>query len=74
MGNGQPGLTGTKLSELGQGCMGMYGLTDPAESIATICAALEHGIALLAAGDFHAMGRNEMFIAKAQTASGAARQ
>ena len=52
----------------------MYGLTDPAESIATICAALEQGITLLARGDFHAMGHNEMFIAEAQTASGASRQ
>jgi len=50
------------------GCMGMsgmYGPADEAESIATIHAALDHGINLLDTGDFYGMGHNEMLIGRA---------
>ncbi len=53
---------------LALGCMGMsgmYGDADETESIATIHAALEHGIKVLDTGDFYGTGRNEMLIAKA---------
>jgi len=53
---------------LALGCMGMsgmYGDADETESIATIHAALDHGIKVLDTGDFYGTGRNEMLIAKA---------
>lgn len=62
------GKTGTQVSALGLGCMGMsdmYGPTDCAESIATIHAALEAGVTLLDTGDFYGMGHNEMLIGEA---------
>src|SRR5919202_3747925 len=62
------GTTGPTVSQLGLGCMGMsgmYGPADEAESIATIHAALEHGINLLDTGDFYGMGHNEMLIGRA---------
>ena len=43
----------------------MYGPADEAESIATIHAALDHGITLLDTGDFYGMGHNEMLIGRA---------
>ena len=52
----------------GLGCMGMsgvYGPADESESIATIHAALDAGIALIDTGDFYAMGHNEMLIGRA---------
>ncbi len=48
---------------LALGCMGMsgmYGQTDENDGIATIHAALDHGITLLDTGDFYGMGHNEM--------------
>jgi aryl-alcohol dehydrogenase-like predicted oxidoreductase len=42
----------------------MYGPTDETESIATIHAALDHGITLLDTGDFYGMGHNEMLIGR----------
>ena len=56
------------LFPLGLGCMGMsgmYGHADETESIATIHAALDHGISLIDTGDFYGMGHNELLIARA---------
>ena len=53
---------------IGLGCMGMSfvsGLSDRAESIATIHAALGDGITLLDTGDFYGNGHNELLIAEA---------
>src|SRR5690349_17984172 len=51
------------------GCMGMtegaYGSPDPAESIATIHAALERGVRVLDTGDFYGHGRNELLLGRA---------
>ena len=44
---------------------GVYGPSDEAESIATIHAALDHGISLIDTGDFYGMGHNEMLIGRA---------
>jgi pyridoxine 4-dehydrogenase len=62
------GAAGPVSSLLGLGCMGMsdfYGPADRGESVATIHAALDAGIALLDTGDFYGMGHNEMLIAEA---------
>ncbi|MDQ0753886.1 aryl-alcohol dehydrogenase-like predicted oxidoreductase [Streptomyces africanus] len=61
------GTTGPAVSALGLGAMGMsgaYGEADRAESIATVHAALEAGVALIDTGDFYAMGHNELLIAE----------
>lgn len=57
------GRGGPAVSRVGLGLMGMsgiYGPADDAESVATIRAALDAGIALLDTGDFYGMGRGEM--------------
>ncbi|KVF57018.1 aldo/keto reductase [Burkholderia cepacia] len=59
------GRSGPRVSALALGCMGMsdfYGPADRAESIATLHAALDHGITMLDTGDFYGMGDNEMLI------------
>jgi len=64
----QLGKLGPAVSTVGLGCMGMsgmYGPSDRAESLATIHAALDAGINLLATGDFYGMGHNEMLIGEA---------
>jgi aryl-alcohol dehydrogenase-like predicted oxidoreductase len=64
----QLGSTGPAVFPLALGCMGMsgmYGPADEAESIATIHAALDHGVNLLDTGDFYGMGHNEMLIGRA---------
>ena len=68
MDNRKLGATGPIVSIIGLGCMGMsdfYGPADRGESIATIHAALEAGIALLDTGDFYGMGHNELLIREA---------
>jgi aryl-alcohol dehydrogenase-like predicted oxidoreductase len=47
------------------GMSGMYGPADEQESIATIHAALDHGVNLLDTGDFYGSGHNEMLIGRA---------
>lgn len=62
------GSTGPTVFPLALGCMGMsgmYGPADESESIATIHAALDHGVNLLDTGDFYGMGHNEMLIGRA---------
>ena len=59
------GRTGPRVSAIALGCMGMsdfYGPADRDESIATLHAALDHGITMLDTGDFYGMGDNEMLI------------
>jgi aryl-alcohol dehydrogenase-like predicted oxidoreductase len=60
------GRNGPEVSVLGLGCMGMspgiYGASDEAESVATLRAAVDHGITLIDTGDFYGMGHNEMLI------------
>src|SRR5215510_1287536 len=58
---------GPTVFPLALGCMGMsgaYGPADERESIATIHAALDHGINLLDTGDYYNAGHNEMLIAR----------
>ncbi len=64
----QPGGLTVPVSAFGLGCMGMsgvYGPADETESIATIHAALDHGISLLDTGDFYGTGHNELLIREA---------
>src|SRR5438270_10399767 len=64
----QLGSTGPRVFPLSLGCMGMsgmYGQADENESIATIHAALDHGINLIDTGDFYGMGHNELLIGRA---------
>ena len=59
------GRTGPAVSALGLGLMGMsdlYGPADETESVATIHAALDAGVALLDTGDFYGMGHNELLL------------
>jgi aryl-alcohol dehydrogenase-like predicted oxidoreductase len=64
----QLGLSGPKVFPLALGCMGMsgmYGHADENESIATIHAALDHGVTLIDTGDFYGVGHNELLIGRA---------
>jgi aryl-alcohol dehydrogenase-like predicted oxidoreductase len=64
----QLGTAGPEVFPIGLGCMalsGVYGSADEAESLATIAAALDHGITLLDTGDFYGAGHNEMLIGRA---------
>ncbi len=47
------------------GMSGMYGTADERESIATVHAALDHGITLLDTGDYYGAGHNELLIGRA---------
>jgi aryl-alcohol dehydrogenase-like predicted oxidoreductase len=62
------GAAGPEVSAIGLGCLGMsdfYGPADPAESIATIHAAMDAGITLLDTGDYYGMGANELLLREA---------
>ena len=63
------GRGGPEVSVLGLGCMGMspgtYGVSDEAESVATLHAAVDAGVTLIDTGDFYGMGHNEMLIRRA---------
>ena len=62
------GRTGPEVSAIGLGAMGMSGMYGPAdrgESLATVRAALDAGINLIATGDFYGMGHNEMLLGEA---------
>lgn len=64
----QLGSAGPKVFPLALGCMamsGMYGQADEGESMATIHAALDHGVTLFDTGDFYGMGHNEMLVGRA---------
>src|SRR6185369_16240918 len=64
----QLGSNGPRVFPIALGCMGMSGMYGPAderESIATIHAALEHGVTLLDTGDFYGAGHNELLIGQA---------
>src|SRR5580692_9981349 len=59
------GKTGPTVFPVGLGCMamsGVYGASDDDESVATIRAAIEHGVTLLDTGDFYGMGHNELVV------------
>src|ERR1700723_3194286 len=65
------GAGGPAVCAIGLGCMGfsgVYGPAQDAESVATIRAALDAGVALLDTGDFYGMGHNEMLIRDALAA------
>jgi aryl-alcohol dehydrogenase-like predicted oxidoreductase len=62
------GTTGTSVSAIGLGAMGMsdlYGPADEGESIATIHAAIDAGVTLIDTADFYGSGHNELLIARA---------
>jgi aryl-alcohol dehydrogenase-like predicted oxidoreductase len=62
------GVTGPQVFPLALGCMGMsgaYGPSDDAESLATLHAALDHGVSLLDTGDFYGAGHNELLVGRA---------
>ena len=60
--------SGPAVFPIALGCMGMSGMYGPAderESIATIHAALDHGVTLIDTGDYYSAGHNEMLIGRA---------
>jgi aryl-alcohol dehydrogenase-like predicted oxidoreductase len=62
------GAAGPTVFPVALGCMamsGMYGPADERESIATIHAALDHGVTLLDTGDYYGAGHNELLIGRA---------
>ncbi|WP_433718225.1 aldo/keto reductase [Actinoplanes sp. CA-051413] len=62
------GRTGPAVATLGLGAMGMsgaYGVTDRAEAIATVHAALDAGVTLIDTADFYGMGHNELLLGEA---------
>jgi aryl-alcohol dehydrogenase-like predicted oxidoreductase len=62
------GQQGLEVSQLGLGCMGMsdfYGVSDDAQSMATIHRALELGIDFLDTADMYGMGENERLLGRA---------
>ena len=64
------GSSGPEIFPFALGCMGMgagsaYGAGDDAEAIATIHAALDHGVSLIDTGDFYATGKNELLVGRA---------
>ena len=64
----QLGGSGLTVSAMGFGCMGLsgaYGAADEGASIATITAAVEHGVTLFDTGDFYGNGHNERLVGRA---------
>jgi aryl-alcohol dehydrogenase-like predicted oxidoreductase len=62
------GSAGPSIFPLALGCMGMsgmYGHADESEGVATIQAALDHGVRLIDTGDFYGMGHNELLVGRA---------
>ncbi len=62
------GKTGTKISALGLGCMGMsefYGQRDDVESIATLHAAVDAGVNFIDTADMYGPHTNEVLVGKA---------
>lgn len=64
------GAAGPDVFPLALGCMGLgagswYGLRDDDEGVATIHAALDHGVTLIDTGDFYGMGKNELLVGRA---------
>lgn len=62
------GIHGPQVFPLALGCMGMsgmYGAAEEAESLATIHAAIDHGINLFDTGDFYGNGHNELLLGRA---------
>ena len=63
----QLGRTGHSVSALGLGCVGMsqaYGTADERQSMATMRAALDHGIDFFDTADLYGLGQNEELIGK----------
>jgi aryl-alcohol dehydrogenase-like predicted oxidoreductase len=64
----QLGSHGPAVFPLALGCMGMspiYGAIDEDESIATIHAAIDHGVNVIDTGDFYGVGHNELLLRRA---------
>jgi aryl-alcohol dehydrogenase-like predicted oxidoreductase len=62
------GQGGLRVFPLSLGCMGMsgmYGASQDDESVATVQAAIEHGVNLIDTGDFYGMGHNELLVRRA---------
>ncbi|MCU1686710.1 MAG: putative aldo-keto reductase 2 [Amycolatopsis sp.] len=60
----------TTTRDLGLGCLGMigaYGIEDPEQTAATICTALESGIAVIDTADYYGDGANEELIGRTLT-------
>ena len=53
------------INRLGLGCMGMNLRRNPAQSIATVHAAIDNGITFLNTGNFYQNGESEMLLAQA---------
>ncbi len=62
---GCTGLVSSAIGLGGFGFAGAYGRADPAEAIRTIRAALDMGLTLLDAADFHANGKVESLVGRA---------
>lgn len=57
-----------EVSPIGLGCMGMsgtYGACDDSEAVATIHAAIDHGVTLLDTSDMYGAGHNEVLVGRA---------
>jgi aryl-alcohol dehydrogenase-like predicted oxidoreductase len=62
------GKTGLQVSKIGLGCMGMsdfYGTSDEQRSIATMMAALDHGVTFFDTADMYGPFTNEKLVGKA---------
>ena len=53
------------INRLGLGCMGMNLRRNPAQSIATVHAAIDNGITFLNTGNFYQCGESEMLLGQA---------